>query len=184
MLTAPARRPRGCAGSPGSMPSRPTSVALRPNGAAPSARHAPRRWSRSSASGSTNNAPASRRSPASARPWPISPATGAGWGCSSTTGVWRWTPMPWRTASGPWPRRERTHCSRATTKGRPHGGRIASLIETSKMNGVEPYAYLKATLEAIAAGHPASRIRRAPALGPYPHSPLIPVVPHRHLRSP
>ena len=37
-------------------------------------------------------------------------------------------------------------------------GRIASLIETAKMNGVEPYAYLKATLEAIAAGHPASRI--------------------------
>ena len=26
------------------------------------------------------------------------------------------------------------------------------------MNGVEPYAYLKATLEAIAAGHPASKI--------------------------
>ena len=37
-------------------------------------------------------------------------------------------------------------------------GRIPSLIETAKMNGVEPYAYLKATLEAIAAGHPASRI--------------------------
>ena len=37
-------------------------------------------------------------------------------------------------------------------------GRIASLIETAKMNGVEPYAYLKATLQAIAAGHPASRI--------------------------
>ena len=37
-------------------------------------------------------------------------------------------------------------------------GRIASLIETAKMNGVEPYAYLKATLEAIAGGHPASRI--------------------------
>lgn len=28
-------------------------------------------------------------------------------------------------------------------------GRIASLIETCKLNGVEPYAYLKATLEAI-----------------------------------
>lgn len=39
-----------------------------------------------------------------------------------------------------------------------HRGRIASLIETCKLNGVEPYAYLKATLEAIAAGHPASRI--------------------------
>ncbi len=37
-------------------------------------------------------------------------------------------------------------------------GRIASLIETAKMNGVEPYAYLRATLEAIVAGHPASKI--------------------------
>lgn len=37
-------------------------------------------------------------------------------------------------------------------------GRIASLIETCKLNGVEPYAYLRATLEAIAQGHPASRI--------------------------
>jgi len=37
-------------------------------------------------------------------------------------------------------------------------GRIASLIETCKLNNVEPYAYLKATLEAIAAGHPAAKI--------------------------
>jgi hypothetical protein len=37
-------------------------------------------------------------------------------------------------------------------------GRIASLIETCKMNGVEPFAYLRSTLEAIAAGHPQSRI--------------------------
>ena len=37
-------------------------------------------------------------------------------------------------------------------------GRIASLIQTAKLNGVEPYAWLKATLEAIAAGHPNSRI--------------------------
>jgi hypothetical protein len=37
-------------------------------------------------------------------------------------------------------------------------GRIASLIETCKINGVEPFAYLKATLEAIAAGHPQSQI--------------------------
>ena len=38
-------------------------------------------------------------------------------------------------------------------------GRIASLIETCKMNGVEPYAWLKSTLEKIATGHPQSRIR-------------------------
>jgi hypothetical protein len=37
-------------------------------------------------------------------------------------------------------------------------GRIASLIETAKINGVEPFAYLQATLEAIASGHPQSRI--------------------------
>jgi hypothetical protein len=37
-------------------------------------------------------------------------------------------------------------------------GRIASLIETAKINNVEPFAYLKATLEAIAAGHPQQRI--------------------------
>lgn len=37
-------------------------------------------------------------------------------------------------------------------------GRIASLIETAKANGVEPFAYLKATLEALANGHTNSRI--------------------------
>jgi len=37
-------------------------------------------------------------------------------------------------------------------------GRIASLIETAKINGVKPFAYLKATLEAISTGHPKSRI--------------------------
>ena len=46
--------------------------------------------------------------------------------------------------------------------GHDEGGRtwarIASLIATAKINGVEPFAYIKATLGAIAAGHPASRI--------------------------
>jgi transposase len=42
--------------------------------------------------------------------------------------------------------------------GHDEGGRawgiIASLIETAKINGVEPFAYIKATLQAIARGHP------------------------------
>ncbi|GAA0307185.1 IS66 family transposase [Rhodovulum tesquicola] len=46
--------------------------------------------------------------------------------------------------------------------GHDEGGRswarFASVIETCKLNGVEPYAWLKATLEAIAAGHPNSDI--------------------------
>ncbi|WP_285675131.1 IS66 family transposase, partial [Paralimibaculum aggregatum] len=37
-------------------------------------------------------------------------------------------------------------------------GRIASLIETAKINGIEPFAYLKATLKAIARGHPNERL--------------------------
>ena len=46
--------------------------------------------------------------------------------------------------------------------------RIASLVETAKMNQVNPHAYLKATLEAIAAGHPASDID---ALMPWTYTP-------------
>jgi transposase len=37
-------------------------------------------------------------------------------------------------------------------------GRIASLIATAKMNGIDPFAYLKATLQALANGHPQSRL--------------------------
>ncbi len=36
--------------------------------------------------------------------------------------------------------------------------RIASLIVTCKISGVEPYVWMKATLKAIAKGHPQSRI--------------------------
>ena len=46
--------------------------------------------------------------------------------------------------------------------GHDEGGRawgiIASLIETAKINGVEPFAYFKATLQAIARGHPNDRL--------------------------
>ncbi|MCF6329318.1 MAG: transposase domain-containing protein, partial [Henriciella sp.] len=43
-------------------------------------------------------------------------------------------------------------------EGGKNWGRIASLIETCKLNGVEPFAYLKATLQAIASGHPVAQI--------------------------
>jgi transposase len=35
---------------------------------------------------------------------------------------------------------------------------VASLIETCKINGVDPLTYLVGTLEAFTAGHPRSRI--------------------------
>ncbi len=43
-------------------------------------------------------------------------------------------------------------------EGARNWGVIASLIETAKLNDVEPQAYLTATLENIAAGHPHSKI--------------------------
>ena len=43
-------------------------------------------------------------------------------------------------------------------EGTAASGWIASLIETAKLNGVNPHAWLKGTLEAIAAGHPNDRI--------------------------
>ncbi|PJN93143.1 IS66 family transposase, partial [Amaricoccus sp. HAR-UPW-R2A-40] len=43
-------------------------------------------------------------------------------------------------------------------EGAANWARIASLIETCKMNAVDPFAYLAFVLKAIAAGHPQSRI--------------------------
>ena len=37
-------------------------------------------------------------------------------------------------------------------------GWVSSLIETAKLNGVSPHAWLMATLEAITVGHPNSRL--------------------------
>lgn len=58
-------------------------------------------------------------------------------------------------------------------------GRIASLIETCKLNNVEPYAYLKATLEAIAARHPASSINDLMPWN-YPFNPRIERLASKH----
>lgn len=58
-------------------------------------------------------------------------------------------------------------------------GRIASLIETAKMNGIAPFAYLKANLdEAVAGGYPASKIGGPPP-GPSAHGQADPPRPVR-----
>ena len=45
------------------------------------------------------------------------------------------------------------------TRGAAAWGRIASMLETCKLNRVEPYVWLKSTLEKIARDHPQSRVR-------------------------
>lgn len=51
---------------------------------------------------------------------------------------------------------------KALFAGSDGGGRswacVASLIETCKLNGVEPYAYLQDILQLLVAGHPVNRI--------------------------
>ena len=42
--------------------------------------------------------------------------------------------------------------------GAEHWATIASLIETAKLNGVDPYAYLADVIARIVAGHPQSQI--------------------------
>jgi hypothetical protein len=42
--------------------------------------------------------------------------------------------------------------------GAEHWAIIASLIETCKLNGVDPYAYLAATITKIVNGHPNARL--------------------------
>jgi transposase len=43
-------------------------------------------------------------------------------------------------------------------EGATNWARIASLIATCKMNGVEPFAYLRTTLERLAGGHACARL--------------------------
>ena len=38
-------------------------------------------------------------------------------------------------------------------EGAQNWARLASLIATCKLNGIEPFAYMKATIEALVAGH-------------------------------
>ena len=43
-------------------------------------------------------------------------------------------------------------------EGNHSGARMASLIETRKINNIDPYACLRSTLEAISNGHPKPQI--------------------------
>ena len=48
---------------------------------------------------------------------------------------------------------ETRHYVPGPDEGAQNWARLASLIRTCKLNGIEPFAYMKATLEALAAGH-------------------------------
>jgi hypothetical protein len=65
--------------------------------------------------------------------------------------------MPPSARSGPLPSDARTGCSPAPDKGGERAAGILSLIETAKLNGLDPEAYLRTVLTKIA-DHPISRI--------------------------
>lgn len=49
--------------------------------------------------------------------------------------------------------------------GGEHWATIASLNETCKLNGVDPYAYLADVITRIVVGHPEKQARRTAAVG-------------------
>lgn len=60
--------------------------------------------------------------------------------------------------SGPWPSAERIILFAGSDGGGRRWAMVCSLITSAKLNGVEPYAYLKDVLERMVAGHSASRL--------------------------
>ena len=59
--------------------------------------------------------------------------------------------------------REQSSCISCGING---AGHIEVVIATAEVNDVEPFAYLRATLKAIASGHPANRIDDASSVEP------------------
>ena len=60
--------------------------------------------------------------------------------------------------NGRWPSAARTISSPAPTAAAARWAIVASLIETAKLNDVDPYAYLRDVLERMADGHPMNRL--------------------------
>jgi hypothetical protein len=114
--------------------------------------------SKPSASGSTDAEPGSRPSPAPAGSSPASPTTGTD--CASTIedGRVEIDSNAVENTIRPIALGRKNALFAGHDEGGRAWGRIASLIETAKMNGVEPFTYLNATLEALAHGHPQSRL--------------------------
>ena len=77
---------------------------------------------------------------------------------SSTTAASRSTPTPSSAQSGRSRSTERMPSSPAPTAAASTGPASPSLIETCKLNAVDPHAYLTDILERIVNGHPQSRI--------------------------
>jgi hypothetical protein len=59
--------------------------------------------------------------------------------------------------NGQWPSVERTHCSRAATRAE-NWASVASLIETCKLNRVDPQRYFTDLLTRLVNGWPQARI--------------------------
>jgi transposase len=140
------------------MPSRPISAASRPASACPPVRRAPHRWSRPSGNGFRRNV---ARYPAKSRLGEKLAYIHNHWdGLQTflTDGRVEIDSNRVENLIRPIALNRKNALFAGHDEGGIAWGRIASLIETCKINGVEPFAYLKATLTAIANGHPQSRL--------------------------
>ena len=77
---------------------------------------------------------------------------------SSSMDSSNWVQIQWNGLSEPWPWGGKIICLRAVTKADTAGAIICSLIENSKLNKVEPHAYITEVFTLMSNGHPASQI--------------------------
>jgi len=68
------------------------------------------------------------------------------------------TPTPSSAPSVPSRLVAKNHLFAGSDGGAQRWATVCSLITTAKLNGIEPFAYLKGVLERMSSGHPMSRL--------------------------
>jgi hypothetical protein len=140
------------------MPSRPTSAAATPWRDGLHGRSVPPRSSPASTIGCRATAPAPPPNRHWARPCPTSQNTAKAFGCFLTDGRVEIDSNTVERTIRPIALNRKNALFAGHDAGAENWAVIASLIETCKLNAIEPHAYLTATLTAIVSGHKQSRI--------------------------
>ena len=137
---------RSCNVLPGSTRSRSKSAAPRPRCAAPPGRNAPNRWSPISKPLSVSSASGCSPSPTWARRSPTWPTIGKGICVYLDDGRVEMDSNPVENLIRPLDSQQKECVYSRPNEGAQNWARLASLIGTCKLNGVEPFAYSKPRL--------------------------------------
>src|ERR1700680_3042984 len=144
------------------MPSRPRSAGIQPNTASRCDRSEVDRSRRPCLLGWRIMLDAYLPPPTWRVPFDTPYGTGQGWWCSWTTAAWRWT-RTW--SSGPSGLTRKNALFAGSDGGARHWAIAMTLIQTAKLNGVDPMAWLTDVLERIVSGR--TKAHELPSLLPW-----------------